>query len=130
MFALPSTIAAPADVPAEFSTGLVLPVITELIVSVLAPLVINNSLCPEVNRPRAPMAPIARALLSDPESNPPLASVNVSALAPKFTCAVLPFNVSELIVCPPVKTGNAPLNLTLLVALAPANDTTCSNQLI
>ena len=73
---------------------------------------------------------MVRAALSEPDSNPPLANVSVSVFPMKFTVAAAPFNVSELIVCPPESTGNVPLNRTLLVAPAPANDTTCSNQLI
>jgi hypothetical protein len=130
VFTLPNAITAPADVPAEVSTGLVFPVITEFTVNVFAPFVRNNSLWPDVNRPRTPKTPMVRAALSEPDSNPPLANVSVSVFPIKFTVAAPPFNVSELIVCPPESTGNVALKRTLLVAPAPANDTTCSSKLI
>jgi hypothetical protein len=130
VFVFASVTCPPVEIPPELNTGLTFPVITELMVSTFAPLVRNNSLPPEVKRPRTPTDPMVRALLSDPANTPPLANVSVSVFPKKFTCVAPLFNVNELMVCPPATTGCVPAKRTLLVAVALANVITCSCQFI
>ena len=121
-------------VPPEVKTGLVVPVMSEWIVRLFAPLWMNNSDPDEVMRPRVlalVAAPMVRAALSEPESRPPLARVSVSGVAlTKFTVLAAPLRVRELMVCPPLRTLWVPLIRTLLEAVAAARVTVCSRRLI
>ena len=100
--ALVRLIVAPPTVPPEVKTGLVVPVMSEWMVRVFAPLWMNSSGPLEVMRPRVftlVVAPMVRAALSEPESKPPEARVRVSSVVPvKETVTAAPFMVRELMV--------------------------------
>ena len=100
------------------------------------PLWMNNSplASDEVIRPRVlalVVAPMVRALASEPESKPPEARVRVSNVVPvKATVTAAPFIVRELIVWPPLLIVAFAAMRRLLVATEAEKVPVCSTLLI
>ena len=130
--ALVRRIVAPPAVPAEVKTGLVVPVMAELMVSVFAPLWMKNSEAEEVIRPRVlalVVAPMTRFWASEPASKPPEARVSVSSVVPVKETVVAPWRVRELIVRSPVGIVVLAARRRLLVDDEAANVVDCSSRL-
>ena len=125
-----SLMLAPPTVPPEVKTGFVVPVMSELIVRVFAPLWMKNSEAEEVIRPRTEAEPMVRPLLSEPLRRPPETKVRVSEPPVKLSVLAAPLRVRELMVRLPAGIVWVPLNLTLLVEVAVESSAVCSVRFI